>query len=770
VRKTEFVIDDIKILINTKGFIYALCMILFEDFHIDPEKLHKINYNKRLSANEATLLLGFLIQKGIDFSIPDNYQDLFQIRQRIYELMEELHQSFMIPFGDRLKKSLEKEINIENYRREQKEFFGNGEMLIEPIFYSGTGVYDFQYLDFLEKKYIYDKEWLAEKKNFDIDQVKQIVNQIKNILQHKSEKVRLYDFEEGIPQMIEKLKEKNKNEDWELHINEQLPYFKLHQYSDLFLGPANDNKSMDKFNKINNGWKSFYEGLVDLFIIEKSSFNNELNIDSFLNNFSVSIEENLNSQFEIIGNYNIINARPIIKLDEEKYFVPVPFLIFEAVYESPFYWMWLEDKSYRDQLGINRGKVGEEITYTYLSKVFGEDNTFKSIKVITKKGQEDTDIDVLCILGSKVLCVQVKSKKLTELSRTGNDEQLNKDFQGAVQDAYVQGIVAREKILSRNSKFIDEHGNELKLSGEIDEAYIMCITTENYPSLTHQSHILLDKKDNEPFPIVLTIFDLELLVYYLNNPFDFLYYIKQRISTMDYFIAEEEMVFLGYHLDQKLWRIPNSDLVTIESDYGQMIDRNYFPIKAKLKVSDEGDAIKSKWKNDKFNQLCNDLTKLNLAIITDIIFQLNDLSDKTREDLVNYIIERKRKTLSDGKSHNIVMPPSDDYLPRMGMTYVSLNSDDMNELQKRLSLLCELRKYASKADVWIGLGSLKSSINMVNTVVFVKNPWIFDNNLEIKSRAILGTGKIVKLVKSTGRNEKCPCGSGLKYKKCHGKY
>jgi hypothetical protein len=134
---------------------------------------------------------------------------------------------------------------------------------------------------------------------------------------------------------------------------------------------------------------------------------------------------------------------------------------------------------------------------------------------------------------------------------------------------------------------------------------------------------LLDKKDNEPFPIVLTIFDLELLVYYLNNPFDFLYYIKQRISTMDYFIAEEEMVFLGYHLDQKLWRIPNSDLVTIESNFGQMIDRNYFPIKAKLKVSDEGGAIKSKWKNDKFNQLCNDLTKLNLAIITDIISLLS---------------------------------------------------------------------------------------------------------------------------------------------------
>jgi hypothetical protein len=38
-------------------------------------------------------------------------------------------------------------------------------MLTEPIFYSGTGAYDFQYLDYLERKYKYDKVWLSEKKN-----------------------------------------------------------------------------------------------------------------------------------------------------------------------------------------------------------------------------------------------------------------------------------------------------------------------------------------------------------------------------------------------------------------------------------------------------------------------------------------------------------------------------------------------------------------------------------------------------------------------------
>ena len=115
---------------------------------------------------------------------------------------------------------------------------------------------------------------------------------------------------------------------------------------------------------------------------------------------------------------------------------------------------------------------------------------------------------------------------------------------------------SRLKILEKESKFIDDAGKEIQLSEEIDEVYIMGITTENYPSLTHQSHVMLNKKNDDPFPIVLTIFDLELLTHYLDDPYDFLYYIKQRISLMDYFKADEEMVFLGYHLDQKLWKIP----------------------------------------------------------------------------------------------------------------------------------------------------------------------------------------------------------------------
>lgn len=739
-RKTIKVIKDIKKLVTSTGFIYVLCMLLFEDFHINLEEIHEVNFRKRLSTKEASLLLGFLIQDNIDFSRPKVPEDIIQLKQKTYKLMEKLHQSFLIAFFDKLKMCLNLVFKKEDLRKHQKDFFGKGDMIVEPIFYSGTGIYDFQYLEFLDKKYKYDSKWLFENKGFDFNKTKNIIYRIKDILKEKSKKVHFYSLKESLPKIIGNMKKETPNEDWGKIANDILPLMEMHQYVELFLEGLKDDSSLSIDEIRENGWESFFINLVELFVIRKSDFDSADDIETFLNNFSITPQKGLNNQFKTIGNYNIINSHPIIKLDNEKYFVPSSFLLFEAAYENPFYWM-LDDKSYNDQAGENRGEVGEEIAYEFLSKVFKTNNIYKSVKITSKKGFDDTDIDVLCVLGSKALCVQVKSKKLTELSRKGDNKALNDDFQKAVQDAYNQGLLSRNKILQKDARFLDMKGNEIKLSENINEVYIMGITTENYPSLTHQSHVMLDKQNDDPFPIVLTIFDLELLVHYLNDPFDFLYYIKQRTSLMDYFVANEEIAFLGYHLVQKLWKIPDVDRIEIDSDFGQLIDRNYYPIKAGLKVSDEGDAIKKRWQNKKFDLICNAIKTLNEAKITDILFHLFDWSSEDRTNLVDFISSTKIKTLNDKKSHDFSKLPDEISSPRIGITYFSLNSDNHEELKNRLLSLCYLRKYKSKGDVWIGFGSLIHSPKMIDFVAFNDQEWKYDKELE-KASEFLREGKV----------------------------
>ena len=130
-------------------------------------------------------------------------------------------------------------------------------------------------MDFLERKYKYDKNWLLENKNFDIKKSKNIVVQIKNILQEKSQKVRLYGLKEKIPQVIEDMKKKSPNEDWEKHAKEMVPMMELHQYVELFFDTQADDKALSMDEIREEGWKSFYKGLIELFVVRKSDFSKD---------------------------------------------------------------------------------------------------------------------------------------------------------------------------------------------------------------------------------------------------------------------------------------------------------------------------------------------------------------------------------------------------------------------------------------------------------------------------------------------------------------
>ena len=57
---------------------------------------------------------------------------------------------------------------------------------------------------------------------------------------------------------------------------------------------------------------------------------------------------------------------------------------------------------------------------------------------------------------------------------------------------------------------------------------------------------------------------------------------------------------------------------------------------------------------------------------------------------------------------------------------------------------------------------------MIDLIVYKDDKWEYDLKKEELSNKILGKGRgtFVRLGKKVGRNEKCPCGSGLKYKKC----
>lgn len=770
-RSIDDVIIDIKSLVRSQGYIYPLLLIIFEDFHVDPENLHQMDNYSRLNMNEASLLIGFFSQEIIDYTIPDSIEYLFSLKKRTYELMDELHKAFHKPFINDLVEKLTNGFSHEEGPPSSKDFFktfNKGSNVIEPIFYSGTGVYDFQYLESLERKYQHDGEWLKVNKGFVFNEVTETCRVLKNYLQGKSNKVNL-KFIKDRPDLKEIARKNFEGANFEEEFEKLRQMMELHQYSDLFFDDSLkglDVKS-EEFRVASH--KVFYRNLIDLFSIPRKLLIERPNGQAFIDNFSLQPGSSLAKVYTGIGSYNPTQSNPLLELDEDRFLLPISFFMAEAVYDSPFYWMG-QDRAYESIAFTNRGQVGEDISFDLLNKVFGT-STYRRIAVKRSKNSDVlTDIDVLCVLGSKALCVQVKSKKLTIPAKKGDDDALRKDFKGAVQDAYEQAWISRAKILDRSSKFFDEKNNEINLSEGIDEVYMLVVTSEHYPAVSHQTRHFIQLKDYSPYPLVMSVFDLELVAHYLADPYDFLYYVRQRINLMDYFIGDEEMTYLGHHLTKKLWRDVEASMIALDNSSAQIIDRNYYPYKAGINVSDDGDAIKAAWRNEKFDIFLAQIKSSTTPKITDVVFHLFDLSSETRSGLITMMMQTKMKTLEDGKHHDFAYFFNDKVGSSFGITYFSSETDSFEEVKKRISVLCQLRKYKMKANMWLGLGSIKSGRAAFDVLVYMYDTWEYDELLEEHTKGMRELSKPTIASpaqgKKVGRNEACPCGSGKKHKKC----
>ena len=697
------IIKEIESISSEPGFVFILALLIHSNLFYSPEEAADIDWHARLSIQELTFLAGLMVKKQLIIKFPAEKAANSQA-ERLVELFGKLHSTHMSSFRKALKHSSNGEDNsFENV-------FRSAELITEPIFYGDSGAYDFQYWEAAPIKYRQDNDWLKDNRNIDIEKAVRISVFLKKLTERKANSIETHhDFE---------------------------------SLCDITLS-------------------SFIFNSLDLKNIEGLS---DDEIQYFLNEFVIK-PGFANKAMKETGDYNELYSRPIIQLDDDSYFLPISFNLAQSIYESPFYWM-VDDHEYKQRAAEHRGYYAEAFAADALSKVFGKHNVYRSVKIMRNKKETISDVDVLSIAGNKAIILQIKSKKLTIASRMGNMDCIKQDFKVAIQDAYEQGLICRREILNKSNVLINSNGEEIKLSEKIDDAYIICVTSDNYPAVAHQLNMFLKKDLNDPYPVAVNLFDLQILCDYLQDPFNFLYYIRQRINMMDCFKTDNEIACLGYHLKRKLFKSDDYTHVVILSDFAQIIDASYPTLKGyqvKTKASEE---IGPLWKNPKFQELEDQIKMARDAGFTDALFMLYDLAGKGADDLIEMIEQTKGKTLRDGKTHSFSMPLS---RTKSGITFVS-QTNDARHLQDNLVAFSISRKYRSKADIWLGLGSIVGSGNIIDAVTFNKDPWKYNAQEEELANIMLKRGTLKKISgEKIGRNDSCCCGSGKKFKKCCGK-
>lgn len=443
----------------------------------------------------------------------DNTDEISTTFTRTYKIMKAFHDSFLSE-GPKFDVN-----NMPGFH----ELFMNSTTFKEAIFYAGTGVYDYQYTNWVTEKYKLDKEWLYKNKGMELSLLPEFFKFVKDILH-------------------DKLNRRNKN----THLSD--------------------------------------EEILDLFCIEQEVLlNKNKSFAPILEAFTVKLGEDVNKEFNNVGDHNTFLEKPIIQLLDGRLFIPQSFALAEAIYESPFYWM-NQDRSYKATALKNRGEAAEYITERIIKGVYKEKDVYRGPKIIKTKGKVVTDIDVLAVNEDTAIVFQVKSKKLTALSKQGDLDALEKDFNLAIKSAIQQGVIAKDCILKPNGvQLVTKEGREVSFIKKIKYCEVVTVVLDNYPALNHQQRVLWAKGLNVEMPVSTSIFDLEIIAKYLSKPQLLFDYIYRRRKFSNYYVGENEMCYLGFHLRYGLSKRKESDFIYLDETWAQFIDRIYYPEVAGLK-------------------------------------------------------------------------------------------------------------------------------------------------------------------------------------------
>ncbi len=321
--------------------------------------------------------------------------------------------------------------------------------------------------------------------------------------------------------------------------------------------------------------KKIGENHIELYSFK---FNNFLfqrnpNFVKILDSFSSYETEILNQDFNDIGDLNQFKIKPVIKT-KDSYIIPLPYLLSEAIYDSPFYWM-IDDEKYRSKALKNRGDIAEYIVKEILSRKIETKFIFSGVEVKKVKTKTLTDLDVCIVKDNKMLIFQVKSKRLSQLSKNGDINSFQKDFKLAVQDAHKQATLPYDLILNNECYFQLKENRQKIEFGKIDEIYSACVVLDSYPSITTHTRLFFhDEKDITP--ITMSIFDLEILVKYLESFEKLFDYLKKRTINSKYLIANRELDYLSAYLKNLLNRKANSDVISFDPSFAQFFDSDYY--------------------------------------------------------------------------------------------------------------------------------------------------------------------------------------------------
>lgn len=679
--ETSRVLEKIDELISKKGFVYSMIMAQIEDQTIPASNLDKRNNHERLSSNEILFLWSLLVNKENFWQYPDTIDDLYSMRREIGRLMTELHFTFFSGVISHMNNT--KGLKFDDYKP-----YYDGAVFQEAIFYSGGGLYDEEYLYYIRKRFAEDSQWLKDNKGYDKDAFCDIVSKIKLTLATKIRRFRFLSLPETLEQRLA-------NKPSEIPVDDFIMSLTLSQ----FLYNQNDEPTLQEF----------CDRLKDAICFTKEDLDKLRGVDDYLCSFSITPSKDCNETCREPGDYSILMSSPIIKTSEGCYLLTEIHQLFKSLYDVPRY--WLNDQlNEHKKIGSHTGCFSERQTLTVLRSIFGN-NCYKDINVLKGKNRI-TDIDALCIWKDYAICFQIKSKGLTLSSRQGNIDAIRSDFQKSFQAAYKQGVKCRDALLNPiGYRFEDNETGKKIVIPTLREVYIVCESSDEYPSLTQQMAILLHRKDSEPAALAINLFDIDVMGKYLNEPYYFVHYIHNRLKFYSNTRTDVETNCLYAYTYNRLFLTGSSyDDFMFGNSFAKAIDAELLP---KYEKNESITVDNSKWRDTTYDALIKEIESSSNDGVGEIVLNMLNFGRDEVKQIGIRINELLQRGLN-GKQEYYSFRNGE-----FGFSFIVMKLEEksiIHEFMKAVSLK-EIKKH--KLRNWLTIVHFQGTNSLVGTIAYI---------------------------------------------------
>lgn len=379
---------------------------------------------------------------------------------------------------------------------------------------------------------------------------------------------------------------------------------------------------------------------------------------------------------------------------------------------------------------------------------------------------------MLVLFADRAIIVQAKSKKLTLAARKGNDLQLQKDFKAAVQDACDQAVTCG-RALSGPYIFADQEGREITMPDSIKKVHPICVVSDHYPMLTFQAQQFLkfDADDKLEKPIVCDVFWLDVVSEMLDSPLRFLSYLELRTAVGDNVLISHENVALAYHLKTNLW-LGKYDFIQLHDDIAADLDVAMAVRREGIEGERTPRGILTELRNARLGLIVSEIERRSESALIGLGLELLRLNGKSVREISQAVDKIAKVAAKDGRQHDITVGIG------RGESGLTIHCNDVpnDAALDNLKRHCELRKYSQQASTWHGF-VIHPGDAAPRLGIMLEYAWKQDDELDKAVKQMpdpMPANKLPEMIrrltprKKVGRNERCPCGSGKKYKKCCG--